>query len=45
LNKFFKESTLLNQDFYKDTKKTVQQMLKDTDKDLTVIDFKRFALS
>lgn len=45
LNKFFKESTLLNQDFYKDTKKTVQQMLKDTDKDLTVSDFKRFALS
>ncbi len=45
LNKFFKESTLLNQDFYKDTKKTVQQMLKDTDKDLTVIEFKRFALS
>ncbi len=45
LNKFFKENTLLNQDFYKDTKKTVQQMLKDTDKDLTVSDFKRFALS
>ena len=45
LNKFFKENTLLNQDFYKDNKKTVQQMLKDTDKDLTVSDFKRFALS
>lgn len=45
LNKFFKESTLLNQDFYKDTKKTVQQMLKDKDKDLTVIAFKRFALA
>ncbi len=45
LNKFFKESTLLNQDFYKDTKKTVQQMLTETDKDLTVVDFKRFALS
>ncbi|TVQ12540.1 MAG: elongation factor Ts [Bacteroidetes bacterium] len=45
LNKFFKESTLLNQDFYKDTKKTVQQMLTETDKGLTVVDFKRFALS
>jgi len=45
LNKFFKESTLLNQDFIKDSKKTVQQMLKDYDKDLTVVDFKRYALA
>lgn len=45
LNKFYKESTLLNQDFYKDTKKTVQQMLSETQKGLTVTDFKRFALS
>lgn len=45
LNKFYKESTLLNQDFYKDNKKTVQQMLTETQKGLTVTDFKRFALS
>jgi len=45
LNKFFKESTLLNQDFYKDGKKTVQQMLNETQKDLTVTEFKRFALA
>ncbi len=45
LNKFFKESTLLNQDFYKDGKKTVRQMLDEAQKGLTVIDFKRFALA
>lgn len=45
LNKFFKESTLLSQDFIKDGKKNVQQMLAGYDKDLTVIDFKRYALA
>ncbi len=45
LNKFYKESTLLNQDFYKDSKKTVQQMLSEAQKGLTVTDFKRFALA
>ncbi len=45
LNKFYKESTLLNQEFIKESKKTVKQMLADNDKDLTVVDFKRFALS
>lgn len=45
LNKFYKESTLLNQDFYKDSKKTVQQMLDESQKGLTVVDFKRFALA
>jgi elongation factor Ts len=44
LNKFFKESTLLNQEFYKDNKKTVQQMLNDAQKGLTVTAFRRFAL-
>jgi len=29
LNKFFKENTLLNQDFVRDTKKTVAQYLKE----------------
>ena len=44
LNKFYQESTLLNQAFIKDNKKTVQQYLKDTDKDLTVTAFKRHSL-
>jgi len=45
LNKFYKESTLLNQDFYKDQKKTIQQMLTEAQKGLTVTDFKRYALA
>lgn len=44
LNKFYKESTLLNQEFIKDNKKTIAQYLKDSDKDLTVTGFKRIAL-
>ena len=44
LGKFFKENTLLNQDFIKDSKKTVAGYLKETDKDLTVTNFFRFAL-
>jgi elongation factor Ts len=44
LNKFFKENTLLNQDFIRDTKKTVVQYLKETDPELKVIGFKRIAL-
>jgi len=34
LGKFFKDNTLLNQDFVRDTKKTVRQFLADNDKDL-----------
>jgi elongation factor Ts len=45
LNKFFKESTLLNQELIIDNKKTVDQYLKETDKSLTVSDFKRVSLS
>ncbi len=44
LNKFFKDSTLLNQDFIKDTKKTVRQYVSEQDKDLTVTGFKRLQL-
>lgn len=44
LNKFFKESTLLNQDFIKDSKKTVEQYLSQMDKDLKVLAFKRLML-
>lgn len=44
LNKFYKESTLLNQDFVRDTKKSVKQYLQEMDKELTVKDFKRYSL-
>jgi elongation factor Ts len=44
LNKFYQENTLLNQDFTKDSKKTVAQYLKEADKDLTVTAFLRYAL-
>jgi elongation factor Ts len=44
LNKFFKESTLLNQEFIKDSKLSVAAYLKTADKDLTVTEFKRCAL-
>jgi len=45
LNKFFKESTLVNQEFIKDSKLTVGQYLKTTDSDLVAVDFKRFSLN
>lgn len=44
LNKFYKESTLLNQEFIKDNKKTIAQYLNDSEKGLTVTGFKRIAL-
>jgi elongation factor Ts len=44
LNKFFKENTLLNQGFIKDAKKSIQQYLNESDKELTVVAFKRYAL-
>lgn len=44
LNKFFKENTLLNQQFVRDTKKTIRQYLAEADKDLTVTEFKRVML-
>lgn len=44
LQKFFKESTLLNQEFIKDNKKTIRQYLAETDKDLKVNAFRRLQL-
>ena len=44
LNKFFKENTLLNQDFVKENKKSVKQYLQEIDKELTVTGFIRFGL-
>ncbi len=45
IEKFYKESTLLNQEFVKDNKKTVAQYLNDAEKGLTVTAFKRVSLS
>jgi elongation factor Ts len=44
LVKFFKESTLLNQAFIKESKQTVKEFLQSTDKGLTVTSFVRFNL-
>jgi len=44
LNRFYKDSTLLNQEFVKDPSKTVAQFLGTVEKGLTVTAFKRIAL-
>jgi elongation factor Ts len=44
LGKFYKDSTLLNQEFVKDSSKTIAQMLDGVEKGLTVTSFKRVAL-
>lgn len=44
LNKFYKESTLLNQEFVKDSSKTIAQFLDGVEKGLTVTAFKRVVL-
>lgn len=45
INKFYKESTLLNQEYFIDNKVTVRQFLQGVEKDLTVSAYKRYALS
>ncbi len=45
LNKFYKESTLLNQEYFIDSKLTVRQYLQSIDKELTVKSYKRCALA
>ena len=45
LHKFFKDSTLLNQDFVKDNKTTIRQYLTGVDKDVKVTGFIRFTLN
>ncbi len=45
LTKFFKESTLLNQEFVKDNKITIRQYLQSVNKELTVTEFKRYTLN
>ncbi|HEX3385094.1 MAG TPA: translation elongation factor Ts [Mucilaginibacter sp.] len=44
LNKFYKDSTLLNQEFVKDPSKNIAQFLSAIDKGLTVTAFKRVTL-
>ncbi|MEL7162506.1 MAG: translation elongation factor Ts, partial [Bacteroidota bacterium] len=44
LNKFFKETTLVNQQFVKDNKKTVKQYLNETEKGLAATGFKHVTL-
>jgi len=44
LNKFFKENTLLSQEFIRDNKLTVAQFLSSTEKDLSVTNFHRTSL-
>ena len=44
LGKFLKEVCLLNQEDIMDGKKTVREVLKETDPELKIVDFKRFTL-
>jgi elongation factor Ts len=44
LEKFYKDSTLLNQEFVKDGSKTVAKMLNDVENGLTVKSFRRIQL-
>jgi elongation factor Ts len=45
LGKFYKESTLLNQEFIKDSKMNIKQYLQSVDKQLKVTAFRRFSLN
>ena len=44
LNKFYKENTLLNQEFVKDSSLSIAQLLDKTSKGMTVSEFKRVAI-
>jgi len=44
LNKFLQESTLMNQVFFKDGKKKVKDYLKEVDREVKVLDFKRYSV-
>ncbi len=45
LNKFFKESTLMNQEFIKDSKMSIRQYLESKDKNLKATGFVRYTLN
>lgn len=44
LNKFLKENTLMNQEFIREAKTPVRDYLQKVDKDLKVVDFRRYML-
>ena len=44
LNKFYKENTLLNQEFIKDSKMTISQYMSSNDKELKIVEFKRVSI-
>lgn len=44
LQRYYKDNTLLNQQYFVDSKETVKSYLKSVDKELTVVDFKRCSL-
>lgn len=44
LNRFYKDFTLLNQDFVKDPSKNIRQLLAETGKSLAIKEFKRIAI-
>lgn len=45
LQKYFKENTLLQQEFIRDAKMNIEQYLHTANKELTVVAFKRFTLN
>ena len=45
LKKFFKENTLVNQIYIKDSKMTVGQYLKEIDVNLSIVSFERVSLT
>jgi len=44
LKRFFKDNTLVNQDFIKDSKQSVKNYVSSYQQDLSVVEFKRVAL-
>ena len=44
LKKFFKDNTLVNQDYIKDNKQSVSSYIKSIDSDLTITHFRRVGL-
>ncbi len=44
IKRFFKDNTLVNQDYIKDSKVSVANYVKSIDAELSVVDFKRVAL-
>ncbi|MDC1279397.1 translation elongation factor Ts, partial [bacterium] len=44
IKRFFKDNTLVNQDYIKDSKQSVAQYVKSVNADLTITNFKRLAL-